>query len=121
MKTTQIVLIALTMSLVLLALSPNVNALFQYSNQPQLTKAPLIVHIVNANTGGSISGALVWFDGYLAGTSDAFGVVGISVTHPTLGHSYLVSAGGYQVEKGSISIGPTSDGHLTVKLAPIHQ
>jgi len=90
----------------------------QGASQHQLTKVPLFLHIVNANSGVSISRALVWFDGFLAGSADSFGVLGISVTHPSSGHTYVVSAGGYQVEKGTITIGANSDGHFTVRLTP---
>jgi hypothetical protein len=88
------------------------------TKQPELSKAPLFFRIVNTNSGLSITGAMVWFDGYLAGSSDQFGVVGISVKNPSSSHNYVISASGYQVVKGTVTIGSNSDGHLTVKLVP---
>ena len=90
----------------------------QSASQSQLTRAPLFFHIVNANSGASIPGALVWFDGFLAGSADSFGVLGISVTHPSSSHNYLVSASGYRVERGTITFVANSDGHFTVRLMP---
>ncbi|HKM50294.1 MAG TPA: hypothetical protein VJZ75_03860 [Candidatus Bathyarchaeia archaeon] len=132
MNSRQTIILALVVSLYVLGIPsqaialgtptayPSTNDSFkvQGASQPQLMKVPLFLHIVNTNSGVSISGALVWFDGFLAGSADSFGVLGISVTRPSSGHTYVVSAGGYQVEKGTITIGANSDGHFTVRLTP---
>jgi len=123
LKSRPTIILALVVSLYVLGIPSQAIALgtpvsYPSTKQPQLSKAPLFLRIVNTNSGLSITGAMVWFDGYLAGSSDQFGVVGISVTNPSSGHSYLVSASGYQVMKGTVSIGSNSDGHITVRLVP---
>ena len=123
MRSRPTIILALVVSLYVLGIPSQAMALGTptaslSSKQLELSKAPLFFRIVNTNSGLSITGAMVWFDGYLAGTSDQFGVVGVSVTHPSSSHNYLVSASGYQVVKGTVTIGSNSDGHLTVKLVP---
>jgi hypothetical protein len=103
--------------ILLLALPSHVTALGSASLPSG--KMPCFVHVINSNSGASISGALVWLDGVFAGAADSFGNVGLSVTRPPTGHSYVVSASGYQVAKGTFAVGSSNVGQVIVRLLPI--
>ena len=105
-------------------------ALGTTGSMPSSNAVPLFVHVVNANSGAPISGAMVWVDGLYVGSTDMFGILGLSLTDPISGHTYMVGARGYQTEKGTFTTGPAgapsgSAGapYFTVQLTPnpLHQ
>ena len=115
---TSLYLLTIPPQAIALGTPPSLSSMEEDSKQPQSVTVPLFVHVVNANSGTPISGAFVWLDGVYAGSADWFGNVGYSVTHPPFDHSYLVSARGYQVEKGTFTIESNGVGRFTVQLTP---
>jgi len=115
-------MLALVVSLYVLGIPSQAIALgtpasYPSSKQPLSTKMSMFLHVVNTNSGLSITGASVWLDGVLIGSTDQFGMVSTSITDPYSTHYYVVSAKGYKDQKGSITIG-NSDEMFTISLAP---
>jgi len=102
---------------------PQTFALGPTGSMPASGPVPLFVHVVNANSGAPIAGAMVWLDGLYVGSADSFGVVGLTLTIPLSGHTYVVGARGYQTEKGAFTTGLANPPYFTVQLAPslLHQ
>ena len=116
------IILALVVSLFVLGIPSQAIALvttaYPSTTQPLLAKVSVFLHIVNTNSGLSITGASVWFDDVLAGNSDQFGLVSISGADPSSSHYYLVSAIGYRNQTGTITIGSNSNEQFTIRLAP---
>jgi len=82
----------------------------------QQTTVTFTFIVVDADSGSPISGASVWLDGSLQGSTGSDGRVGVSTTYPPANHGWSVSASGYQDASGSVSIGSNSGGSFTVHL-----
>ncbi|HKM50413.1 MAG TPA: hypothetical protein VJZ75_04465 [Candidatus Bathyarchaeia archaeon] len=117
------IILALVVSLYVLGIPAQAIALgtptaHPSTKQPLLAKVSLFLHIVNTNSGLSVTGASVWFDDVLAGNSDQSGIVSISGTDPYSSHYYVVSAIGYRNQTGTITIGSNNNQQFTIRLAP---
>jgi hypothetical protein len=86
----------------------------------QQTAVTFTIQVVNANTNGPIAGASVSFDGSNVGQTDSSGSIQITTSYPSAGHTWSVSANGYQSASGSVSIGANSGGQYSVRLTPLY-
>lgn len=77
----------------------------------------LTVEVRDTNTGSGISGASVYIDGSLAGSTDSSGNAVVSMTYPPANHQISVSASGYETNTGALVLGSSqSGGYITVRL-----
>jgi len=112
-------LLWLALALCVLAVPSTVNAGMQDPPRIAAHKVPYYVHVVNSASGTSIPGASIWLDGIYVGKADDFGVLGITIAGSPTSHSYVVSAGGYQAAKGTLSVESSSPSQVIVRLNPL--
>jgi PKD repeat protein len=85
---------------------------------PQPVQTSFTVHVADAGTGASISGASVYLDNtdYL-GTTDSNGNIRVRATIPPDSHKIEVRANGYQDLATNLSVSSVNGGTFTVRLS----
>lgn len=83
---------------------------------PTTAQVYLWIEVLDDSSGSRISGASVYWDGSYVGLTGSDGRLRIDTVYPPASHGYRVTASGYNEKSGSITIGASSGGGVTVRL-----